>query len=313
MSSTIKKEYSSSEIVDEIRELIHIFVSPNGKVLTTKFIKRQSEKPFTKIKHMIGLCRNLEEPTRVPTAPYYYETYIVFHVLAFEYTGVIDILDFLTRDRIGQPNMTEEDALLFREEYEKVIIYCIKVYLFDKKYEYNNKHFFVKVKELCNSGHNEIGHEVIPNIITLLQKTKDKLLTNENFTSLCDPIKPTNAYYAGPPVAIRTRHTNFPFPYSVSAIEVPRDLTPVYAVEAPLYINQHTRQPVYDIPMTWPESYTDRITYRSRYSSRPRSRSRSRSRSGSRSRSRGGGKRKPKNNTRKIAEKKKRIKNRYPV
>lgn len=298
MSSFITK-YSSSVIIDEIRKLKHIFLSPNGKVLTTKFIKRKSEKPFTKIKHMIGLCTDLEEPKIEEPYNNYYNYFYVFPVLVFEYSMVRESLEYLY---IDSANMTEEDALLFREEYEKVIIYCIKVYLVDKNYEYNNKHFFDKVKELCNSGHNDLGHEVIPNIIKLLQKTNDKLLTNEKFTTLCDPIIPTDAQYAGPPVAIRTSHTNFPTLSSVSAIEAPRDLTPVNAVEAPLYINQHTRQPVYDIPMTWPERSADRITYRSR------SRSRSRPRSRSRSISRGGGKRKPKNNTRKNAEKKKKKK-----
>ena len=242
MSSFIEEKFSSAQIIAEISSLQNNYVHPTeGYLLPIKFTNK-SKKPFNRIKHMIAECENLEKP---------YDNKYVFSYLVSEYNFDID---FLSRN-IGQ-KLTNDDFLLFKEEYEKVIIKCIKVYLFDNKYETNNIHFIDTIQKLCKS---ELGREVIPNIFELLEKTNDILLNHVKFTSLCKPIEQTDAHYAVPQVGIRTRHTDLYNLPSVSATEAP---PPVNAVEEPLYINQETGQPVYHIPISWNPNPNDRLTNR---------------------------------------------------
>jgi len=273
MSST-KKKFSSKEIIDKINVLRNRYVHYTGSTLNPVEFSKDSNIPFWEISKMIMNCEDLEKP---------YMPNDKIYVFSFFVNKYFTDLNFLVRNVLPYKKITEKDIVRFRTAYEKVIIECIREYLTNKKYTSNNTHFYDTVQELCNKSSN-----AIKNIINFLTHLKDPLLENPEFLSLCDKIIPTDAQYAGPPVAIRTRHTNRSTSSSVSATEAPRDLTPPKAEEEPLYIDPRTGRPVYHIPMTWLEDPSNRLTKRSRSRSRPRSRSGSR-----------GGKRKTKKQYRK--------------
>ena len=261
MSST-RKKFSSKEIIDKINILRNRYVHYDGNTLIPIKFTKDSNIPFWDINYMIMNSEDLEKP---------YMPNDKIYVFSFFVTKYVTDINFLARNVLPHNKITTKDIGLFRNSYVKVIIECIREYLTNAKYTYHNKHFYDTVEDICKKSSNTIKY-----VVDLLKALKDPLLEKPEFVSLCDKIIPTDAQYAGPPVAVKTRHTDrFLTSSSVSATQAPRDLTPVKAEEAPDYLDRFGR-PVFLNPITWNERISDRLT------KIPRSRSRSRSRGGKR-------------------------------